>query len=365
MEKKNKASKQRIKKAHDEGQVSKSQDLLRLAGLAAAFELANLFYQPLIQLISQLFMMPSQLFTLPFSAAVERLGLFALSLGLSICMSAMMVLIIVKLLFTWFQTGFVFSAAPFTKGFSQLNPAKQLAQMFTMNKLWDVFAALIKLFIILGLGSLLHRSLLADLFGMPRLESQSLWYALHSVFLVFERSLLVALIAIALVDIAMQRHFYQKRLKMSDEEVKQERKNRDGDPMIKSARRSMAQKLLMEPPKPELNSVQQADVVVVNPTHIAIALSYKPEDVPLPVVLYKSVDASAQETIQYAKDNAIPVVRYLWLARTLHENCLVGQTIPRETIQSAAALFKVIKQLQQGQSDAMLNNSSHDIVEMN
>jgi len=354
MEKKFDPTKERLKKAKDDGQVAKSQDLLRLAGLVVAFEVANLCYQPLLQSINHLFSMPSSVFDLPFNEAVERLAYYATGLALSICLTAMMIIVIVKILITWGQSGFVFSLTPLKGGFGRLNPVKHVSEMFTLNKLWDLFAALIKLTIIIVLGIMIYRGIFEDLLSISRVQPHHIWPALHHVFLTFERTLLIALLVIAGVDIVMQNYFYKRRLKMTDQEVKQERKNRDGDPHIKSKRRSLAQQFLMEPAQATIEAVKNADAVVVNPTHVAVALSYDPNKVPLPVVLYKAQEDEAKQTIEYAHSHDIPVVRYLWLARTLYSECSPGQTIPRETIQSAAALFKVIKQLQTSDPESTL-----------
>lgn len=346
MEKKHQASKDKIKKARRDGQVAKSQDVLRLGGLVVAFEFANLYYQHLVQAINHLFTLPSKVFELPFTEALERLFFYVIGLGMSVCLGAMLVIAIVKILITWGQTGFVFSAAPLKNGFSRMNPAKQLSQMFTLNKLWDIGSALVKLTVLIGLAFLIYQGIFADLLSLSRAQPHLLWPALNQVFLIFERSLLVVLIIIALIDIVMQNYFYKRRLKMTEQEVKQERKNRDGDPHIKSKRRSLAQQFLMDPAPPPMEAVKNADAVVVNPTHVAVALSYDPDKVPLPVVLYKAEEDGAKETIAFAQQHNIPVIRYLWLARTLYGECNVGQCIPRETIHAAASLFKVVKQLQ-------------------
>ncbi|MDX1453128.1 MAG: EscU/YscU/HrcU family type III secretion system export apparatus switch protein [Oleiphilaceae bacterium] len=347
MEKKFEASKQRIKRARQEGQVSKSQDALKLAGLVAAFEIANLYYIDLLHAIEYLFVLPTHLQHLPFTQALERVAIYALGLTFTLCLGTMLIIALVKIAFTWLQTGFVFSTAPLKGGFSRLSPAKQIAQMFSLNKLWDIFAALLKLSLLILLGLFLFWAHFDDLLGLTRAQAHQVWLGLHAIFLSFERSLLIALIALAVLDVVMQNRFYRRRLKMTEQEVKQERKERDGDPHIKSKRRSLAQQFLLEPDPPNIKQVLNADALVVNPTHVAVALSYKPDESPLPLVLYTAADDEAQTCIKLAQEHHIPVIRYLWLARTLYAECQPGQCIPRETIHAAAALFKTIKTLQQ------------------
>jgi type III secretion protein U len=199
---------------------------------------------------------------------------------------------------------------------------------------------------------------------MSSLQLNQLWEGLHELFMPVVRSFLVLLVLVSLVDMAAQRGFFKKKMKMTNEEVKQEKKSNDGDPHIKSKRRMIAQQFLMASPAPTMDKVKNADVLVVNPTHIAIAIEYKPGQTPLPVVSYKSVDKDAVATIEFAKSHQIPVVRYLWLARTLHRTTPVGMAIPRETIQAAAAVFRVIKQLAENDPDFAVNTEGvYEIAE--
>ncbi len=359
MEKKHAATKKKIKDAKSEGQVAKSQDLLRLVGLVVGFEFASLLKEPLSAGFITLFSKPSEMFALPFEEAVERVLSFGLAFFFTVALGAMLVLVMVKVLATWAQSGFVFSTKSITPSFNKMNPAQQLGQMFSANKMWDLFAGIIKIILIAGFGLLLMRQSFPDLMGMSSLKVIQLWDGLHELLMPIIRSLLMLLVVVSVIDVIMQNHFHKKRLKMSDEEVKQERKSQDGDATIKSKRRSLAQQLLADNPQPQMNVVKDADVVVVNPTHIAIALSYKPGEMPLPVVTYKTTDQGALDTIDFAKSHQVPVIRYLWLARTLHGSTAVGATIPRETIQAAAAIFRVIKQL----ADAELNGDGDGSVE--
>lgn len=345
MEQKHSATPKKIRDARKKGQVSKSQDLLRLMGMWVVFEAACAFQGPLRAGFISLFELPSLLLRMPFEEAVTRLLTQAVLFAGVLVYAAMGFLIAAKMLATWLQSGFVFSLTPLAPSLARLNPAQQLSQMFTLNKLWDLMSGILKIILIAGIGFGLLKNRFAAMIGMSHLEVAQLWEAIQWLFVPVVRVLFMMLVAVSLLDVAMQRFFYKKRLKMSDQELKQEKKSQDGDPHIKGKRRMIAQQLLMSPPAPGLDVVKGADVVVVNPTHIAIALSYTSGETPLPVVIYKASDDKALETIAFAKEQNIPVIRYLWLARNLHQTTPVGSPIPRDTLQAVATVFRVIKQL--------------------
>src|SRR5690606_30208251 len=118
-------------------------------------------------------------------------------------------------------------------------------------------------------------------------------------------------------DFALQKYFFAKQLRMSHEEVRKEFKELEGDPHVKMHRRALARQLLEQPPaKPK--PVEEADMLVINPTHFAVALFYRPEQTPLPRLIDKATDADARALIARAQAAGVPVIQCVWLARTLY-----------------------------------------------
>lgn len=134
---------------------------------------------------------------------------------------------------------------------------------------------------------------------------------------------------------------------MSHEDLRNEHKDAEGDPHMKGQRKSLARDILNAPAKPRpVGKVEDADLLLVNPTHYAVALFYRPGQTPLPRILCKGEEAEAQQLIARAHQARIPVIRFVWLARTLYRQP-EGRYIPRETLQAVAQVYRVLRQLEQ------------------
>ena len=170
----------------------------------------------------------------------------------------------------------------------------------------------------------------------------SIWtYALAASYKVILR-IVLAMIIIAVLDYAYQRFEHEKQLKMTHQEVKEERKQLEGDPQVKSRIRSlqreMARRRMME-------QVPKATVVVTNPTHLAIALRYEPKENDAPVVVAKGKDLIAQRIKKLAKENNIPVVEDKPLARSMYNKVEVGFPIPVEFFTAVAEVMAYVYRL--------------------
>lgn len=147
---------------------------------------------------------------------------------------------------------------------------------------------------------------------------------------------LVPMLIIAIADTWYVRWDYEEQLKMSKDEVKDERKQMEGDPKIKSEQR---RKMLKSMAARMMADVPRADVVVTNPTHIAVALQYDPLFAPAPRVLAKGVDALAERIKDVAREHGIPIRENKPLARALYKSVEIGETIPEELFQATASLL--------------------------
>ena len=135
------------------------------------------------------------------------------------------------------------------------------------------------------------------------------------------------LLVFSLPDYFFQRKKHLESLKMTKQDVKEEMKQSDGDPMVKSRLRQRMNELMTNQ---MMQSVPNADVVVTNPTHFAVALEYKQESMPAPRVVAKGMDEVAQRIKGVARDNDIPIIENKPLARALHANVEIGDEIPEE-----------------------------------
>ena len=155
---------------------------------------------------------------------------------------------------------------------------------------------------------------------------------------------LALLLVLALVDLALQKYFFAKRMRMTYVEVVKEYKGLEGDPYIKMMRRALAQELAQEEHAVKLPPLEEADMLLVNPTHFAVALYYRPPQTPLPILVAKGADAPARRMIERAKAADVPVIQCVWLTRTLYQAKL-GQCIGRDTLQAVALVYRTLREL--------------------
>ena len=153
---------------------------------------------------------------------------------------------------------------------------------------------------------------------------------------------LIPIILIAIFDVWQSRYAYHESMKMTKDEVKDEQKQAEGDPKIKSQQRQKMMKLSM---KRMMKQVPKADVVVTNPTHIAVALSYNTMEAPAPIVLAKGAGYVAEKIKEVARENRIPIRENVPLARALFKACEIGDMIPEELYKAVAAILASIWRL--------------------
>jgi type III secretion protein U len=171
----------------------------------------------------------------------------------------------------------------------------------------------------------------------------------------FFRILMGATLVFAVIDVIMQRHAHNKGLMMSLEDIIKEYKQSEGDPMIKGQRKQIAMEILNSDP---VQATGTANAVVVNPTHFAVALFYKPGEVTVPMVCAKGHAETAQAMIAHAQSLGIPVIRHVWLARTLFATGKAGQFVPAPTLSATALLFAVVDYMRECEASYLVLDES-------
>jgi flagellar biosynthetic protein FlhB len=243
---------------------------------------------------------------------------------------------------SFLQVGSVWSGEPMQPDFNKINPISGLQRFFTLRHLYDGIRLIFKGAVVVGVAYVLVKAqifeapayLLAGpagvLDGYARGGSKVFW-ALSAILLVF-----------AGFDFWLQKWEYGKQARLTRQEAKEEHKEREGDPLIKarirSVQREMARKRMMQ-------AVKKADVIVTNPTHIAIALQYERDSMAAPKVVAKGADFVAQRIKKIAAENGIPVVENVPLARTLFKAVKLGQYIPRNLYQAVAEVLAYVYRL--------------------
>jgi flagellar biosynthetic protein FlhB len=225
--------------------------------------------------------------------------------------------------------------------FKRLNPFSGLKRTFGGHALWEATKATVKTAV---LGVVLYASLKKMLPGLVAVGSMplpSLINTITSAVVSLVRTAALAGLLMAGADYAMARRRIGKQLKMSKHDIKEEHKQSEGDPHLKGAIRAkqmaMARQRMM-------TDLAKADVVLVNPTHVAVALRYDPAK-GAPRVVAKGAGAVATKIREVATDKRIPMVQDIPLARALHKSCEVGQEIPPEMYNAVARVLAFVMTL--------------------
>lgn len=263
---------------------------------------------------------------------------------LLVCGPLFIVGILVPVIFTGIQTRFIFSFEALKFKFSRLNPLEGIKKLFSLRSLVELIKNLLKLAII---SSIIYSQIKGKLATIVNLLDTDVKVAIvYICSAIFSTVMTIAVVFIFLgvADIAYQWWEYEKNLKMTKQEVKEEYKQMEGDPQIKGKirqkQREMAQARMMQ-------DVPNADVVIRNPTHFAVAIKYDPEKNHAPMVVAKGMDLIALRIIEVATENDVSLTENRPLARALYDAVEIGQEIPEDFYHEVAEILAFVYDLKQ------------------
>jgi flagellar biosynthetic protein FlhB len=244
------------------------------------------------------------------------------------------------------QTGPIFSFKPLKPKGERINPIAGFKRVFSKRMLFEAFKSLLKLAILGGVAVLFFFAL------WPRLPAAETpdpgavqsWFGANAIALLFRLGL--ALVLIGLLDLMYTRSKYKKDMMMSRRELKEEIKRREGDPLIRAKLRELQRENLKQ--AASVKRVPEADVLITNPEHIAIALRYEHGRMAAPVLLAKGAESWAAEMRAVARRHGIPIHERKSLARQLFRFGQIGHPIPAETYVDVARIYAQLEARQRG-----------------
>lgn len=345
-EKTEKATPKKLRDARKKGQVAKAQDLPSaftfVASFAVAIMMAKFFYDRLGAFVVDTFKM------IPMGNMDGNIiNLFKESFIL-IFITSMPILIIVSavgVLVTFITVGPVFATEVFKPDIKKFNPVENIKAKFKMRTLFELIKSLFKITIA---TYLIYRVMYDSLPVLVLTVSMPMVDAL-SVFNTFLMQVLIKVgllfIVIAVADYIFQIKDFAKEMKMDKFEVKQEYKNTEGDPQIKSRRRQIAQEIAYQ--EGPAVGVRRAQAVVTNPTHLAVAIGYDRDLDPAPFITTMGAGELAERIIKLAEEYNIPIMRNIPLAHKLWDEGEVYEYVPEETYEALAEILRWVASLQQ------------------
>ena len=255
--------------------------------------------------------------------------------------------IILAVLVNVVQTGLILSMEPLKPKFERINPVAGFKRVFNKKMLFQAFKSLLKL---LFFGGVLYGFFITLWFNLAAtggtLQQQLAWLQQHGATLLIRLGL--AFLIIGLLDLAYTRWSFGQQMMMSRRELKEEIKRREGDPLIKAKLRELQRENMKQ--AQSMSRVPQADVLITNPEHLAIALCYRREEMNAPLVLAKGADTWAAEMRAVARRHDIPIFENRRLARMLFRRSQVDGAIPPEAFLDVAKVYAELNRLRAGQS---------------
>ena len=237
---------------------------------------------------------------------------------------------------------FGFLTIPLKFDLQKLDPIKGMKNVFAVKKLIEALKLTAKLMLIMFVMFILFSLTYQKFLAMMNQEIVDTIATMLELTLYFISAILFIIFIFAIIDFFFTKHYYMESLKMSKQEIKDEYKNMEGDPQVKGRIRRIQMKMAQQR---MMSSVPEADVVITNPTHYAVALKYDNKVNSAPKIVAKGIDFLAIKIKDIAKDHNIPIIENPSLARSLYDQIEIDREIPGEFYKAMAEIFSYIYEL--------------------
>lgn len=346
------ATAKKLREAREEGQVAKSKEL------TAAFDLIVLFLilKVFISMVGEGFV---NVFNYTYKMIPDLLKQYAMDVspqaitGFFIEIYKQMIGIawpffvfgfIITLIVSVMQVGWKISGKPLQPKLDRFNPVNGFKRIFSKDSIFELVKSVIKIAVIIYIAYSSIKDHTNDLFILYDI---SLWQAVAlcgDIIIDTGFKISIVYLIVGIADYIYQKFRFREEMKMTKQEVKDEYKNTEGNPEIKGKQKQRMREVSR---RRMMQDVPQADVVITNPTHLAIAIKYDPEENRAPIVLAKGEDYLAQKIKELAKESNVEIVENKPLARMLYANVEVGGEIPPELYQAVAEILAMVYNMRQ------------------
>jgi len=340
-EKTEKATPKRKREAREKGQVFKSVEVISAFSLLVMFGMLSIFGNSISQNIQRMmrsFFTADVPETVDATVAVNVLG-NAVTSFLKIAAPMLIAALLCGVVFNIVQVGFNFSAKALSPKLEKISMLSGFKRIFSKRTLIDLLKSLIKITL---LGWIAYSEYQKNIKSFPTLMGENLDYAIPTalrILLSVAFKLAIAFAIFAPFDYMYQRWKYNKDLMMTKQEVREEYKQTEGNPQTKSR---ISQKQRQMSRMRMVQAVKDADVVITNPTHYAVALSYKEQKHKAPVIIAKGQDYLAQKIKEKARELSVEIVENKPVAQALYFFCEVGDEVPEDMYKAVAEILAYV-----------------------
>ncbi|NLN06519.1 MAG: flagellar biosynthesis protein FlhB [Firmicutes bacterium] len=333
----------RLEETRKKGQVVKSGEVIAAANLlaltAVLYAAGSFLFSYLKEMLARYLSFP------PFAPGSEAVG------GLTrvaawdfavVTFPIFLTAVTVGVVVNYVQSGFLFTTEPLNPQLSRINPVEGFRRIFSRRALFDLVKSLLKVALVGAVAYLYVKQKLDVLLLLLYQNAAQAWETASSLILGLSVRVGIAFFALAVADYIFQRRQHLQNLRMTRQEVKEEMKQYEGDPQVRSRMRERMRRLAMHR---MMESIPQATVVITNPTELAVALRYRDGEDEAPVVVAKGAGDVARRIREKAKEHHVPIVENKTVARMLFTQVEIGQAIPVEMYQAVAEILAAIYRL--------------------
>ncbi|HPU45370.1 MAG TPA: flagellar biosynthesis protein FlhB [Thermoclostridium sp.] len=341
-----KATPKKREELRKKGQVMQSREVtsnLILLMIFLSFKLVGSYLYTEFKSLFNLFLTDTAAYNLTDPNEIMRLAAFAALQIVKMAAPFLIIAILFGVLGSYFQIGFLFTLEPIKPKFSHINPINGLKRIFSSRSLFEFIKSIAKVVIVAWVA---WASIQAEFLNLTKLMAldlgQIVMYTLGSAVDIGIK-ICLALLAVSAIDYFFQWRKYEKDIRMTKQEVKEEYKQLEGNPEVRSRIRQKQREISM---RRMLSEVPKADVVITNPTHFAVAIRYEPQKKPAPYVVAKGADYLAERIKEVARKSRVEIVENKPLAQALYNSVDIGDVIPPELYRAVAEVLAFVYNLQ-------------------
>ncbi len=350
------ATQRRRQKEREKGNVSKSRDmdaaLVMVASVALLAVFAKFMGEAILNMMRETF---SHLNDAAHLDATNILGItlpYFRELGI-ILLPFFVLLVIFAVIIIRMDVGQVFALEKIKIKFENISPkrmlqnAKRMFNPFEPRSLVELAKSILKIVVVAACGYSAINARRADLMGLIGLDPVTSIHVILSIMINMIINMCLAMLILGYIDKKYQNYEYEKSIKMTKQEIKDEQKDIEGDPKIKARIKSIQMQMARQR---MMSKVPEADVVVTNPTHYAVAIKYDKTVAPAPLVTAKGVDYLAFQIREIAKSNNVPIVENRPVARALYNNVPLDGMIPSDMYVAVSEILAYVYRLKNGET---------------
>lgn len=341
------ATSKKLREARDDGKVAKSKELTSAFDLIVLFLVLKVFISTVGTGFLEVFYYVYN--TMPDFVSINAVEMSSMAISNFFAVIFMKMLVIVAPFFIFgfvinvvisvLQVGWKVSAKPMKPKLDRFDPINGFKKMFSKDSLFELFKSILKIGVIVYVAYTSIKGEKNDIFILYDMPLNQALALCGEVIINTGLKISIVYLIIGFADFIYQRFRFNEEMKMSKQEVKDEYKNTEGNPEIKGRQR---QRMREASRQRMMQDVPKADVVITNPTHLAVAIKYDPEKAKAPIVVAKGEDFLAQKIRETAKENHIEIIENKPLARMLYANVEIGEAIPPELYQTVAEILAMV-----------------------